>query len=150
MQLVCALVTAVIALAPSCALAADKSATVAVDVRIAQRTSLRVSNDVLQFVVQDGQTIATASVEFTVAARVARDGDVVLSVEPLRPAPGGGASITFAGDGDGTMSGVLASGAIVAAQWHGSGRRSGRLVFTLHARNPGVYAVPLELAVLTR
>jgi hypothetical protein len=127
-------------------LAADKVATVAVAVTIAPRTSVHVSSEVLSFVNADGETSATDSVEFTVGARVARDADVQLSVEPLGPIDG---TIAFNDVNAGTPIQALSSGVTAAATWHGSGQRTGRLTFTLHASRPGVYTVPLQFAVTT-
>lgn len=151
MQVVCALVTVVAALGASQMPAGGNTATIAVNVTVAARTSLHASAETLQFVVPEGSTTATASVEFTAAARVPQGTDVVLNVESPRgvDGPGGAAdverAVTFDGSGEGTQSGVIESGRSVAGRWQGSGRRTGRLTFTLHASAPGTYTMPLEL-----
>ena len=155
MRSVCALVTLLAALVPSRAVAADKTASLAVDVKIAPRTSLHVSSEVLTFVVPEGETTATATIEFSAAARTVRDAAVAMNVEWIgagdaRHATGDDKVITFCGDGLGTQSGVLASGVAVAARWQGSGRRIGRLIFTLRVSTPGVYSVPVKFAMTTR
>ena len=53
--------------------------------------------------------------------------------------------MTFDGRGEGTQSGVIEDGMSVAGRWQGSGRRTGRLTFTLNASAPGTYTMPLEL-----
>jgi hypothetical protein len=152
MQVVCALVTFVAALASQ--MPADgNTATVAVNVTVAARTSLHASAKALQFVVPEGSTTATASVEFTAAARVPQGTEVVLNVESPRgvDGPGGAAevdgAVTFDGRGEGTQSGVIENGMSVAGRWQGSGRRTGRLTFTLHASAPGTYTLLLELSL---
>ena len=148
------LLTLLFAFVPRMA-AADKTAAVALGVTIAERTSLHVSTDLLTFVVPQGGTSATAVVAFTAAARALRDADIFLSVQPgaAIDAPRGTCgdlAITFTGDGPGTQSGVLTSGVAAAGRWQGSGQHTGRLIFTLHASAPGVYAVPIKFAVTTR
>lgn len=154
MRSVCAVVTVLAALGPSQALAAEKTASVAVDVKIAARTSLHVSSEILTFVVPEGETTATATIEFSAGARTARDADVAMSVESIgaidTPHATGDETITFCGHGLGTQSGVLASRVAVAARWQGSGQRTGRLVFTLRVPVPGVYTVPVKFALTTR
>ena len=61
MQVVCALVTFVAALASQMP-AGGNTATVAVNVTVAGRTSLRASAKTLQFVVPEGSTTATLTV----------------------------------------------------------------------------------------
>lgn len=139
------------------AFAADSSvANVAVSVQVSSRTVLHVSTEVLQFAVGDGGTEATTAVDFSAGARVPASADVVLTVESLRAidGPGGAAdldaAVQFRGEGDATVAGALNPAApAVAGRWHGSGRREGRLVFTLHASAPGIYTVPLRFVIST-
>lgn len=156
MRLVCALVTLFAAAGQVAVLSADTDATVAVSVRVSSRLSLRVSTNVLEFTVPDGSRSATSVVEFTAAARLASGSGVVLNVEPGEAVhgPGGAADvdteITFAGEGNGTRAGTLTpSTAAIAATWQGSGRRHGRIIFTLHTSSPGVYRVPVQLVLTT-
>ena len=54
--------------------------------------------------------------------------------------------VSFSGDSDGTIGGVVSPGGVqVAARWAGSGVRRGRLVFTLRGSvQPGVYVLPIR------
>jgi hypothetical protein len=137
------------------ALAAETaSAAVAVSAQFASRTSLTVSTERLQFDVAQPDQPALAAVDFTAAARTQAGAEIVLSVEPLRPndGPGGAAdvesSLTFAGEGNGTLAGTVATaGATPAGRWTGSGVRTGRLLFSLRAGAPGTYAVTLRFVL---
>ena len=157
MRALCAFVTALSALVAVPAAAADNaSSTVSVHVTVASRTSLRVSNDLLHFAIDRDRGTATASVDFVAGARLPGGSDLVLSVEPLTAidGPGGAADaeteISFEGEGDAVSGGTLAAvGPTMAARWQGSGRRSGRLVFTLHASAAGVYDLPVRFVLST-
>jgi hypothetical protein len=125
-----------------------------VSVQFSSRTSLKVSTDTLQFDVAAPGSAATADIEFTAAARTHRSAEVLLSVEQVRGVlgPGGAADVesalTFAGQGNGTVSGTLGVVApTVAARWTGSGLRDGRLVFALRASAPGRYVVPVRFVL---
>ena len=105
-------------------------------------TSLRVSHQLLVVAPQpegyDGPVFA-GSIEFRAAARTSRDGEVLLTVEPLTPIgaiSGGpsetGTSVEFLGTGDGARSGVLSDDVPeAAARWVGGGVHTGRLTFTV-------------------
>ena len=156
MRFVCALVTLFGVVGPAAVVCADGDATVAVSVHVSSRTSLHVSTGVLEFNVPDGGRSASAAIEFLAGARGPSGSEVVLNMESPQPvqAPGGAADvdteITFAGEGAGMMSGTLATAsASVAAAWHGSGQRHGRIVFTLHASTPGTYRLPIQLVLTT-
>ena len=137
--------------------AADTSTTsVAVNVHVSSRSSLRVSSELLQFSIGDGSGAATAAVEFSAGARVPAGSDVVLTIEASRAieGPGGAAdvdaAVEFTGVGTGTVAGTLAGVApAVAGRWHGSGLRQGRMLFTLHAAAPGAYSVPVRFVLST-
>jgi hypothetical protein len=123
-------------------------------------TSLQLSSS--QLVIdprREGQTgpVVIGSVEFLARARTHTGGEVVLSVEALQnPASlGGGASegvtsIDFEGSGEGAVGGVLRASPETAGRWRGSGRRSGRLTFTLRGPGPSAGAVvPLRFVLST-
>ena len=137
------------------ALAAETaSATVTINAQFASRTSLTVSTELLQFDVARTDRPALAVVDFATAARTQAGAEVVLSVEPLHSAegPGGAAdiesSITFTGEGDGTLGGTIAAaGATPAGRWIGSGVRNGRLLFSLRAAAPGTYTVAMRFVL---
>jgi hypothetical protein len=138
---------------PDVASADTVSRALTVSATFSSRTSLKVSADLLRFDVASGQT-ATASVEFSAGTRTQSGAQVVLSVEPLRGVEGpGGAgdvetSLSFAGQGEGTLGGMLrATGPTVAGQWIGSGMRHGRLVFALQADASGTYTVPVRFVL---
>ena len=129
---------------------ASDAKTVIVTATISTRTSLRVSTQLLQFDVgADGHAVSV--VDFAAGART-RDGEeVFLTVEPLAAVSGpDGASVadtslSFAGDGVGTLSGrVVTSAPTVTGRWQGSGLRAGRLLFSLRASVPGRYTVPVR------
>ena len=137
---------------PSPVSAADTATTsVIVSVQFSSRTSLRVSTDLLQFDVAAPNQPATAGVDFSAGARTHSGAEVLLSIEQVRgiAGPGGASevesSVSFAGEGDGTLHGALvAAGPAVAGRWIGSGRRQGRLVFALQAGASGNYIVPVR------
>ncbi len=127
------------------------SGTVAVHAQFDSHTSLRLSSSELRFEVVDPATPATATVDFTAAARTSRGGEVSLSVKRVgavrRPE-----SSRFAGDltvdyaGENGAAGTLSEpGPQVVGRWIGSGVREGRISFTLRgAPEPGVYSVSVK------
>ena len=127
------------------------TASASVSAQFSSRTSLKVSTDLLHFeVVEPGQP-ATATVDFAAGARTQAGAEVLLSIEQLHAAQGpGGASdiessVSFTGDGAGTLDGALvAAGPAVAGRWIGSGMRQGRLVFALRAGASGNYMLPVR------
>ena len=138
---------------PDVASADTASRAVTVSATFSSRTSLKVSADLLRFEVASGQT-ATASVEFSAGTRTQSGAQVVLSVEPIRGVEGpGGAgdvetSVSFSGQGEGTLGGLLrGTGPTVAGRWIGSGMRHGRLVFALQADASGTYTVPVRFVL---
>ena len=148
-------IVAFAAVAPASAVDTD-TATVTVTVQIANRTSLHVSGELLQFDVADPDQSATAAVEFSAAARTAVGNDVVLTVEPLAAldGPGGAAdveaTVAFSGDGAGTLTGTLSPASpSIAGRWHGSGVRTGRLLFALRASASGTYTLPVRVVLST-
>jgi hypothetical protein len=132
------------------------SKSVTVNVSLATRTSLTVSGRVLQFdVTQPGGT-ATAALDFTAGMRMPAGSDIVLSVEPERAiaGPGGAADVEsdlhFAGEGHGLLAGSLAAAqGTVVGRWQGSGRREGRVIFTLRANAAGSYSLPIRVVLST-
>jgi hypothetical protein len=129
---------------------------VVVTARFGARTSLTVSTRVLHFDVANPSEAVQAEVDFAAGARTSAGAEVVLSVEPEQAVsgPGGAAdvetSITFAGEGEGTMAGTVdASSPAVAGRWTGSGRRTGRLIFSLRAGAAGSYTLPVRFILST-
>lgn len=127
------------------------SAVVVAQATVAPRPSIVVSSKVLEFRIEQGETQAQAVVDFTAAMRAHPHAEIVLTVEAVSAldGPGGAAdaeaTVTFAGEGAVTASGVVEPGrASVAAQWIGGGQRRGRLVFTLRASAPGLYQLPVR------
>jgi hypothetical protein len=128
--------------------AESKSSTVAVVAGFGTRTSLKVSSQILQFAVSDPDQPAVAVIEFSAGARTQTGADVLLTVErlPSIDCPDGTA-VTFAGEGLGTRAGTLDPMApTIAARWTGSGLRTGRLTFVLHAA-PGTYTIPVRFVL---
>jgi hypothetical protein len=123
-----------------------------VNVTVFSRTSLRVSTDLLRFDVAAPDAQASVIVDFSAAARTARDGELVLSVEAAGVNPDGAPElpVTFVGQGDGTRSGTLhATRTSVAARWTGSGLRTGSLIFSVRVAAPGQYIVPVRFVLST-
>jgi hypothetical protein len=148
-------VLAILVTAPALSAQQQASGSVQVQAHLASRTSLTVSARTLEFDVAEPGT-ATVAIEFAAGARVAAGVEVVLSVEPERATlgPGGAADVEtalrFDGEGAGTLAGTLAPHApAVAGRWTGSGLRTGRLTFALHASAPGHYTVPLRFVLST-
>ena len=114
----------------------------------APRTALSVSTRTLHFVVTDGLTPATASVEFSAAARTSADGTVALMVDAADTAGlPSGVSLEIVFGQDGVAPGALSSQQPVAAgRWTGSGVRNGRITFQLRAQ-PGSYDIPVALSL---
>ncbi len=147
-----------LSLATSDASAAETAtASVTVNVHVASRTSLKVSSQVLRFDVVEPGGEATASIDFTAAARVPAGADVVLTVEPIRQTNHQGlaaqavsSSTTFAGQGEGMLAGAIdARAASVAGRWCGSGRRQGRILFKMRANAAGRYMMPVRFVLST-
>ncbi|OFW07272.1 MAG: hypothetical protein A3H96_17275 [Acidobacteria bacterium RIFCSPLOWO2_02_FULL_67_36] len=140
---------------PRTAHASDTAnSTVVVTAQFSTRTSLKVSTELLRFDVADPAQAGTAVVDFSAAARTPSGADVVLSVEPLRgiEGPGGAADVdaalSFSGEGAGTLAGAIdVSRPSVAGRWSGSGMRTGRLVFALHATAAGSYTLPVRFVL---
>ena len=119
---------------------------VSATVSFAPRTALSVSTRTLHFVVTDGLTPATASVEFSAAARTSGDGSVTLMVDAADTAGlPSGVSLEIVSGPDGVVPAAFSSQQPVAAgRWTGSGVRNGRITFQLRAQ-PGSYDIPLAL-----
>ena len=140
----------------SASLLADTTAHLTLTASVSGRTRLTVSSRVLDFQVAPAESQATAAVEFIAAARTPVGGEVVLTVEPETwlVGPGGAAdvdaAVTFEGDAEGTHDGQLQPRTpSVAGRWVGSGRRDGRLFFTLHTAAPGSYLLPVRFVLST-
>ena len=135
--------------------AAETAATsVVVSAQFSSRTTLNVSTEVLRFDVANPGEPATASVDFSAGARTFSGAEVLLSVEQIRSldGPGGSSdiesSVSFMGQGYGTLDGVLgAAHPAVAGRWSGSGLRQGRLRFALRAGASGSYTVPVRFVL---
>ena len=138
----------------STASAAETTASVVVSAQFNSRTTLKVSNDILQFDVARPGDPVTVSVDFSAAARTCSGAEVLLSIEQLRSVEGpvgagdGESSVSFVGLGNGTLAGALgAARPAVAGRWSGSGLRQGRLLFALRAGASGRYTVPVRFVL---
>ena len=133
----------------------EASASVTVSAQFASRTSLQVSAQVMRFEIVDPLEPAIASVEFSAGARTAMAEEVVLSFESgALVTPVGAAevetAIHFSGEGDGVASGGIQAGSpTVAGRWVGSGKRTGRLVFSLRSDARGEYSLPVMFSLST-
>ena len=117
--------------------------------QIASRTSLTVSNQLLQFTVPDPAQPALATVDFIAGVRTHAGAEVVLTVEAAAmPAGRGESRLTFSGNGDGVLAGALGpTQSAIVGRWVGSGRRAGRIAFALQAPSAGTYSVPLRFVL---
>ena len=154
------LLTVLLGLTPSmarpdvCLAAESATASVVVTARFGSRTALKVSTEQLQFDVMTADRPAVAIVEFSAAARTRESGEVVLTVERAGAltGPGGAAdvaaSLTVSMAGDGGAAGTLdAAAQVIAGRWVGSGKRAGRLAFSLRSSVRGVYSVPVRFVL---
>jgi hypothetical protein len=147
---------ALCSLAAPASLAAQTSAGATVTASFAPRSTVSASSQVLVFDVSDPSTPAIATLDFVAAARTAPGGEVRLMAEvdsvPGEAGPAGPEALIFLEGGpDGTIAGTVDPAApALAARWTGSGRRGGRLVFSLRAPSPGTYAIPVKLSVSVR
>lgn len=125
---------------------------VAATAHCGSRTSLAVSTETLRFDTRSGGA-AVASVDFIASARTRLDGEVLLTVELVSADGLGGTAnadptVTLSGEGNGTLAGVIKPGVpVVAGRWTGSGRRGGRLRFSLNAAHAGVYTLPVRFVL---
>jgi hypothetical protein len=156
MRSLAVLIVAVALLVPAAPAAAQSdtaTATIVVSARFQSRTSLRVSTELLQFDVRAPSEPAVVAVDFSAGARTHEGAEVLLSIESLRApeGPGGAAdvesAVTFAGDVAGMVGGTLSTTPAVAGRWAGSGRRTGRLFFTLRAAVSGAYRIPVRFVL---
>ena len=114
-------------------------------VSFAPRTALTVSTRTLHFVVTDALTPATASVEFSAAARTSAGGNVTLMVDAADGAGlSSGVSLEVVSGPEGVQPSALSSQPVAAGRWTGSGVRNGRITFQLRAQ-PGSYDIPVAL-----
>ena len=122
--------------------------TVAVSVEIGSSTSLAVSTDRLVFDVRS-EGASPVSIDFTAAARLPRNSELLLTMEPLSGLPTGVATrLLFMGEGIGTQSGVLAVGrAATVGRWRGSGRRQGRIQVILEAAPAGTHTIRVRFSL---
>jgi|KBSSwiStaDraftv2_1062776.scaffolds.fasta_scaffold3092890_1 hypothetical protein len=148
----CLLVAPAVLSVAAIASAESSSATMVVAATFSSRTSLNVSTEMLEFTVGAPGEPALAAVDFSARARTTSGGQVVLSVEPLQEVQHGPSAsesaLTFAGAGEGTLSGAVApTGSTVAGRWTGSGQHQGRLVFALRTTATGEYSVPVRFVL---
>ena len=138
---------------PSQATTECAPASVKVTAQLSSRTSLRVSNDLLQFEVVYPTQPVIVSVGFAAGARTFPDGAVLLSfemVEDIRELDGlhhGDATLTLMNEDGGTLAEVKAGVPTTIRRWVGSGLRTGQLVFALRAETAGRYMVPIRVTL---
>lgn len=154
MRLPTALLGAFLCVATAVVETTAQTASVAATATISPRTAVHASAGELHFIVPEGSSEATASLDFTAAARAVPEAEVLLIAEPgsVPPSTGSGpatdAALGFAGEGEGTTSGTLAAGSrTVVGRWSGGGRRQGRFVFMLQGVQPGAYTISVRLVV---
>jgi hypothetical protein len=135
-------------------------ATIRFGASVGAATSLRLSSSELRIEAKrsgDTGPMIVGSVDYLAFARTHTGGDVVLTVEAERSldelvggAADGATMIEFGGTGVGALTGVLHTVPEVAARWQGSGRREGRLTFTMRGQGPTSDALmPLRFVLST-
>jgi hypothetical protein len=130
------------------------------NVNIMAATSVRVSSNVLTIDPRGAgidESVVRQVIEFRAASRTSRDGEVVLTMEPLVPLDqlsGGGAAegvttVTYEVVGEGACTGTLRDdGPQPVGRWVGSGVRTGRIVFSVHGPvNPNGVTIPLRFVL---
>jgi hypothetical protein len=141
------------ATAESAPAAESVPASVKVTAQLSSRTSLRVSNDLLQFEVVYPTQPVMVSVGFAAGARTFPDGAVLLSFEMVEHVrgidglPHGGATLTLMNEDGGTLTEVKPGVPTTARHWVGSGLRTGHLVLALRAETAGRYMVPIRVTL---
>ena len=113
-------------------------------VEVSARTSLTVSTELLQFVVEEGGAPAVATVDYVAGVRTRADAEVMLTIEALRDVD---AAVSFSTVGGGMHGSVVRARPVVVGRWIGSGRRSGRIAFSLCATDAGTYTLPVRFVL---
>ena len=133
---------------------ASAVATVSIRADFGSRTSLHVSSSLVQFEVADSVTRQTKVIHFSAAARTIREGEVLLTLEPVggvqAPERGPAAQdLSVLYEGEGGNSGTASdAGRHVVGRWTGSGVRGGQVSFTLRgAETPGVYSLSVKFVL---
>lgn len=89
---------------------------------------------------------ATSTVDYVAAIRTYAGAEVLLTVEAVRGFDG--TSVSFANLGDGGVQGaMMALRPVIAGRWIGSGRRTGRISFSIVAGSPGAYSMPVRFVL---
>ena len=147
--LLAGVVTGLLIVSGTAAAAETACGSVTVVATFSSRTTLHVSSDDVLFNVTSADVPAVASIDFLAAARTRAGAPVVLSLEPFAEFDQHtDSSLSFNGQGDGTMSGtVRADAPTIGGQWVGSGVRHGRLVFVLRSTTLGSHVVPLRFVL---
>jgi hypothetical protein len=115
-------------------------------VEVAARSSLIVTSELLQFHVTEPGQAATATVDYIAGIRTHAGAEVMLTVEAIRGIDD--TTVTFANVGEGGVQGtMLALRPVIAGRWIGSGRRTGRISFSLLAAAPGAYSMPVRFVL---
>ena len=135
---------AILTYASTALTAQSRTAVLAMSADIGPRVALKVSRTTLQFSVENrGPVLPQSAIDFTASARTRNGGEVILAVEPLTGltdadgASCGGGDVEIVGVGSSRSGARLdGMGPRVVAQWQGSGRRAGRVVFQLHGESP--------------
>ena len=129
-----------------------RTQTVTATVNVQSRTAVKLSRDVLEFVVPPGAREAVDVINFSAGARAMPDAGVVLVVEagsisgagPGGPAKPAAFSYTTGEGSSGDLSPFVPQ---VVATWTGGGLRRGELRFTLRDVPPGIYTAPIRVTV---
>ena len=114
--------------------------------QVAARSSLIVSSELLQFQVTEPGHAATATVDYVAGVRTHAGTEVLLTVETTTALDG--TNVSFANLGEGGARGAITTmRPVIAGRWIGSGRRTGRIAFSLLAGTAGVYSVPVRFVL---
>ena len=114
--------------------------------QVAARSSLIVSSELLQFQVSEPGRAASATVDYVAGVRTHAGTEVLLTVETTSDLAD--TNVSFANLADGGARGALTMmRPVIAGRWIGSGRRTGRIAFSLSAGTAGVYPVPVRFVL---
>ena len=114
--------------------------------QVAARSSLIVSSELLQFQVMAPSQAATATVDYVAGVRTHAGAEVLLTVETTSALDATNVSVANLGEG-GAQGAMTTMRPVIAGRWIGSGRRTGRISFSLFASTAGVYSIPVRFVL---
>ena len=126
--------------------------TVTATVTVQPRTAVKLSSEMLHFVVPPGGDEAIDTIDFSAGVRAMPSDGVVLVVEAgsitgaRQGGPAKSPSLSYS-TGEGSSGELTPFVPRVVSTWTGGGQRRGVLRFTLSDVPPGIYTAPLRVTV---